>query len=777
MTTKRPPSPKSLVKSLQRINVSINSDLASLPRRRISPFERQITQVGGAINDSTSQKHVQSMNKLTEQKTLPPKAPLIRKAGKQNNNNNSNKKNSTKKSKASKNAFSTTADGNDEGMYDTIFAHNINHEHMKYCSDDKPEIDTKRIAALNSISSTLINDNFVNRNSLFGESTVSTSTSFDQMPSVLLRKNKSKHRKKRFSLIEKRFGTTKHIHQPTRTQKQLLHDLTPKWQRPVVKKKKKSSFKRIKSNETKISSTREALRELSTNGYKLTGGSRHEWDMELLKPLRSGNERKTLNCRISKSKVISRSDRKKRRSSKLKMKSRGLNRVDNNVTEAGKNISYKFKESSSSTRNKRERISSSSLSSRSTKNAVIISGSDRICFFSTSIAKRKNDKQWRYRNKSIRSAISKSSSSILYNKNYKNIYDRKTPVTKHNNNTKSKKILKSPRKLNASFDKKAFGSRNKYISMTRKASVKCSYNDNNDSIFLTSLLDNRRDENTSTENMLITSNNLHKQQHTLNPDDKSISTAICHDVSKQSNKKLSRNRNKIKNQKVPSKFGQQSSTFLTASFFEPFDEEDFDSSDSPLIVERAGHRSDIRNLPTYIKNHRDNSKSLEFPNGSNRNDNVNMGEDIEGGEEVVDRTGGLTTSLGGITKGFGNSRSAKAKGATRRMLGFSINSKIRVKKRHAWMSKSVLKQQDPNKGNMLTPYGKARGSVHHYPTLNRQWSAPRINRSDNNSFHSYAASHINGKEMGMGRLRSSKKRHNNNKGVLIGAGVVRRVSR
>ena len=132
-----------------------------------------------------------------------------------------------------------TADGNDEGMYNTIFAHNINHEHMKYCSDDKPEIDTKRIAALNSISSTLINDNFVNRNSLFGESTVSTSTSFDQMPSVLLRKNKSKHRKKRFSLIEKRFGTTKHIHQPTRTQKQLLHDLTPKWQRPVVKKKKK----------------------------------------------------------------------------------------------------------------------------------------------------------------------------------------------------------------------------------------------------------------------------------------------------------------------------------------------------------------------------------------------------------------------------------------------------------------------------------------------------------------------------------------------------------
>jgi hypothetical protein len=796
-----------------------------LPRRSISPLKQQITQVGGSVNDVIPQKHIPPLNKLTEQK--PPKAPLIRKPGKQNNNNNTNKNNSTKKSyiHASKNAFSTSTDGDDEAMYDTIFAHSIKSENMRYCSDDKPENDIKQIVAPNTISSTLISDNFVNRNSLFGNSTVSTSTSYDRMPSVLLRKIKSKDRKKRFSLIEKRFGTTKHTHQPTRTQKQLLHDLTPKWQRPIVKKKKKPSCKRIKSNETKISSTREALRELSTNGYKLTGGSRSEWDIELLKPLRSVNERKTLNRRINKNKVTSRSDRQKR-SSKLKMKSRGLNRIDNNVNEADKNISYKLKQSSSSTslgksssgrrrrrrssstsskrrnkrllkkkkngkistflttlpsprirtkENKRERISSSSLSSRSTKNSVIMSSLNRTGVFSTSRAKRKNDKQRRYRNKSNRSKISKSSSSILYNKNYKSIYDRKTPITKYNNNKKPKKLLKSPRKSNILLEKETFSSKNKHINMARKAFVNCARNDNNDSTFLTSLLDNSKDENTSIENVLINSNSLHTQQRTLYSDDKCISTvAMSHDASKQANKKLNRNHKK-KDQRIPSKFGQQSSTFLTASLFEPFDGEDVDCGDSPSIVERAGHRSDTRNLPTYIKTHRNNSKSLEFRNGSNRNDNVNTDEDLE---EVVDRTGGLTTGLGGITKGFGNSRSAKGKGATRRMLGLSINSKIRGKKRHAWMSKSVLKQQDSNRRNMLMPYGTARGSVHNSPTLKkRQWSASRINLSDNNSFHSYSASHINGKELGVGRVRSSKKRHNNNKGVLIGAGLVRRVSR
>ena len=51
-----------------------------------------------------------------------------------------------------------------------------------------------------------------------------------------------------------------------------------------------SNFNKTKVN---ISSTRQALQELSANGYKLTGGSRSEWDMELLKPLQNIDEGKT----------------------------------------------------------------------------------------------------------------------------------------------------------------------------------------------------------------------------------------------------------------------------------------------------------------------------------------------------------------------------------------------------------------------------------------------------------------------------------------------------
>ena len=74
--------------------------------------------------------------------------------------------------------------------------------------------------------------------------------------------------------------------------------------------KRASKMKASKFNKTKvnISSTRQALQELSANGYKLTGGSRSEWDMELLKPLQNIDEGKT----------FSSSSRNRRRSRKNK---------------------------------------------------------------------------------------------------------------------------------------------------------------------------------------------------------------------------------------------------------------------------------------------------------------------------------------------------------------------------------------------------------------------------------------------------------------------------
>ena len=59
----RPPSPKSLVKSLQRINVSINSDLARLPRRDVSPFQQQVTDLKDSeINNNKKTIYFEKVN-------------------------------------------------------------------------------------------------------------------------------------------------------------------------------------------------------------------------------------------------------------------------------------------------------------------------------------------------------------------------------------------------------------------------------------------------------------------------------------------------------------------------------------------------------------------------------------------------------------------------------------------------------------------------------------------------------------------------------------------
>ena len=58
----RPPSPKSLVKSLQRINVSINSDLARLPRRDVSPFQQQVTDLKDSEINNNNNKNDNNNN-------------------------------------------------------------------------------------------------------------------------------------------------------------------------------------------------------------------------------------------------------------------------------------------------------------------------------------------------------------------------------------------------------------------------------------------------------------------------------------------------------------------------------------------------------------------------------------------------------------------------------------------------------------------------------------------------------------------------------------------
>ena len=856
----RPPSPKSLVKSLQRINVSINSDLARLPRRDVSPFQQQVTDLKDSEinndnnknnnnNNNNNSTYHDTTNENKESKSnqnIARKPPIgIRNIKKHNNNSNTN----LSKKKNISSLFITSGSEDDNSlMYDSIFASNsnigsskaldkaqekLNKKQSKHVNiDSRVEEDFNKMGPLNPIvSSTLIGQEFVDPTSLFDDSVLSSSVanaSFgnDRMSSILLKKIKSSSKKKRFSLIEKRFGTTKHVHQPTRTQKQLLHDLTPKWQRPVVKKKKKRKMKASKFNKTKvnISSTRQALQELSANGYKLTGGSRSEWDMELLKPLQNIDEGKTFSSssrnrrRSRKNKgITSRNSRqKKKKSSSLKMKSRGLHRIDNNINENIKNTSYEFKKSSStssinsnssrsrrrtrtkssssrrkknaksvslsrksnnnntfltalpsprirSKANKRERIGSSNLrrTIRSSKSMNNLENERQKNSSLTSKRSKRTDR--RQRIKSSRSNLSKSvsSTSIMYNAGYKSIYDRKLSNKRKERRGKKQngrlKLSSRDLKLSSVKDQKHRRRRRNNINMDTKQPE-------TSDTFLTSLLDNTDDEENFTAissssqvgnicDQSILTKQAEQNQFYLKASAKKTS------LGKKKKKRIVGNKDKMtKNKKPSSKFGQQSSTFLTASLFEPFDEDEFNHFDSPVLETGSDiQHGKSRNIPSYIKTIRHVKKAYI--------------EEEE--EEVVDASGGLTTGLSSMTRGY-NTSSLGGKDTTRMMLGLSINSKTRNKKRHAWMSKSVLKQQDSNRHNMLMPFGKSHGSSAKVNSKlsrkTRQWSASRAS-GDNNTFHSYT----NNSRGGGHRL--SKKRHNHNKGILLGTGVVRRVSR
>ena len=87
-------------------------------------------------------------------------------------------------------------------------------------------------------------------------------------------RRKPRKEKKRFSLIEKRFGTHANKFVPTRTQKELLRDLKPKWQRASVPPKEVKIRRRKKRRESSLQST---LREFAKCGIKITGGARDEW--------------------------------------------------------------------------------------------------------------------------------------------------------------------------------------------------------------------------------------------------------------------------------------------------------------------------------------------------------------------------------------------------------------------------------------------------------------------------------------------------------------------
>ena len=210
----------------------------------------------------------------------------------------------------------------------------------------------------------------------------------------------------------------------------------------------------------------------------------------------------------------------------------------------------------------------------------------------------------------------------------------------------------------------------------------------------------------------------------------------------------------------PSNFGLQSSTFLTASLFEPFDDSDLDL-ESPVKTKERQTKADSQNKISV--------DDLSFLPHNRRLNQKKKGDD---NEEVVDTSGGLTTGLNSIHKGV-HSANVRGGNATRKMLGLSSVDQFRSSKRQAWMSKSVLKQRDINVSNAPMALKKSHGfhSLGTNRTIKqgrrKQWSAG----NGSNMFQSYASS---GAALSNVTNRASRKRYNHSRGVLTG---VRRISR
>lgn len=288
--------------------------------------------------------------------------------------------------------------------------------------------------------------------------------------------------------------------------------------------------------------------------------------------------------------------------------------------------------------------------------------------------------------------------------------------------------------------------------------------ESHNSTFLTSLLSSTDDEEVP-PNAIATSNMsgssaILKETNIQGTSHESSETHTFSKHTKKDKKNLISKSAKNCKKNKPSKFGLQSSTFLTASLFEPFDDSDIDF-ESPVKTNERKTKADVLNKISV-----DDSSFLSHNRRfkSNRKDDDN--------EEVVDTSGGLTTGLNSMHKGV-HTANIRGGNATRKMLGLSSVDQFRSSKRQAWMSKSVLKQRDINANCMPMAHRKSRG-LHGLGTRNtlkqgrrRQWSAG----NGANTFQSYASS---GAALSRVTNRASRKRYNHSKGMLTG---VRRISR
>ena len=339
--------------------------------------------------------------------------------------------------------------------------------------------------------------------------------------------------------------------------------------------------------------------------------------------------------------------------------------------------------------------------------------------------------------------LSKSTSSLstVYNSNYRSVYEQKTSVSRRKvrYGKRGKKSVKSPRGNAAS--------------------------ESRNSTFLTSLLSSTDDEevcsNTLAGNNLSGNSAILKEKNTH--DNMSLEfreTQAYHKREKKNKENLRSKNNKNCSKNKPSKFGLQSSTFLTASLFEPFDDSDFDL-ESPIKTKECPTKADGLNKILV--------DDLSYLPHDRRLKQKKKGDD---NEEVVDASGGLTTSLNSIHKGV-HSANIRGGNATRKMLGLSSVDQFRSSKRQAWMSKSVLKQRDINTSSAPMALRKSRGfhSLGTKKTIKqgrrKQWSAG----NGSNMFQSYASS---GAALSNVTNRASRKRYNHSRGVLTG---IRRISR
>ena len=448
-----------------------------------------------------------------------------------------------------------------------------------------------------------------------------------KQPTASLRRINPAKKTNRFTLIEKRFGTSKHQLRPTRSQKQLLYDLTPKWQRPSPPK----------GASAKKSNTYSVIHQLTKLGAKVStaGESKDKWVVEASKKKKKKNRK---DPSLSTRSVAQ---------SKSRAKERSILRKNRGILGHSKSTGTLKRSQENRTRVRR---------SRGSKSTTFLTACDGLDETS-----QENGNRRRERVRSRRTSCASTSMSSVHRVEK----SRSGPVPVRFNRGYKSETERYLARLNKSYRKKQEG------------------------------------VNSSLKNP---------------PPRRKRRSDVSNRTSGRSSTKVPLGKTRMKSHGETQSDRLQSSTFLT-SLLDGVDTEEMEEE----IEEELQCRTtvDISNLGafsnTFLTSAGSPQNVVPLPQRKSKTDlNIRRGgcrhqerRNVDD-DEVVDESGGLTTSLFTSKKRHNVQRVSKTVGRGGRR-GRSTLPKL--PKRQAWMSSSVLKQQhSPYREGGISILGASRSS-------------------------------------------------------------------